>query len=284
LTVTSAKAYAGDLFTLSVSATSEVPVNGTVSVNVNGKTYTVSLVNGKGTVSVSIPSSGIYSVSAHFNGHDEFNSADADSTANITAKQPITVKGSNVVTKYYQAKNYQVTVIGEDAKALAGVSVKFTVKNSKGKVIKTVTAKTNSKGVAVLPIKLYVSYKPGTYYITADYNGHMVTNKYVVKSNFVSKKKVTTKRKNVNKKHYLGINYKIGKFFKGKKVTLKLNGKKYTKKADSKGKITIKIPLKYVNKLKVGKSYKYTVSFKKDKISRYIKVYKNKFVFQPKRK
>ena len=71
----------------------------------------------------------------------------------------------------------------------------------------------------------------------------------------------------------------MGKYFAGKKVSLKFVTKKYTVKVAKNGKLKFKISKKIVNKLKVGKTYKYTLTYKLDKKSRNIKVYKSKLVF-----
>ena len=71
----------------------------------------------------------------------------------------------------------------------------------------------------------------------------------------------------------------MGRYFAGKSVILKFPGKTYKVKVNSKGKLLFKVSLKFVNKLKVGKSYKYTLIYKLDSKSRNIQVYSNKLVF-----
>ena len=120
---------------------------------------------------------------------------------------------------------------------------------------------------------------PKTYSISAEYKGYKVSNKVVVKSHFIGKKKVTVKKSSMKKKGYLGLNYNMGKYFAGKSVTLKFPGKTYNVKVKSNGKLLFKVSLKLVNKLKVGKTYKYTLIYKLDSKSRHIKVYSDKLVF-----
>ena len=171
---------------------------------------------------------------------------------------------------YDDGSTYKVKILGDDGKAVgAGQSVKFTLNG------KSYTVKTDSKGYAALKVTL----APKTYTVTAEYNGYKVSNKVVVKSHFIGKNKVTVKRKTVNKNKYLSIKYTMGKYFSGKKVTLKFPGKKYVVKVDKKGKLTFKIKKNIVDKLKIGKKYSYTLIYKLDKKSRHIKVYKDKFVF-----
>ena len=63
-----------------------------------------------------------------------------------------------------------------------------------------------------------------------------------------------------------------GKFLKGKKLKLKLKGKVLKAKINKKGVATFKVKKNILKKLKVGKKYKYTVSYGKDKLTKKITV------------
>ena len=105
---------------------------------------------------------------------------------------------------------------------------------------KTYKHKTDKNGYASLKINL----NPKTYTITATYNKFKVSNKITVKPVLTAKnvsikkgKKIVFSAKLVNTK---------GKALKGKKITFKLKGKKYTAKTNAKGVATLskKIALK----------------------------------------
>ena len=145
---------------------------------------------------------------------------------------------------YYGAgKSYKVRVCDDFGDFKKGLKVKFTVKG------KTYYSNTNKNGYASFKITL----KPGTYTITAEYNGYRVSNKITVKSTIITKdikvkkgKAIKFKAKLVNKK---------GKALKNKKITFKFKGKTYKVKTNKKGKATLKITKKY-------KKGKYTITSK----------------------
>ena len=217
--------------------------------------------NGVANITLKLPVGTYHVTSVSFDG----------SKANNTLKIVPRITGNKALSMYYDdGSTYKVKIIGDNGKAVgAGQIVKFKLNN------KITTVKTNSKGYASLKITL----PPKTYTITAQYKGYKVSNKISVKSHFISKSKSTIKRKIVNKKGYLSIKYNMGKYFSGKKVTLKFPNKKYVVKVDKKGKLTFKINKNVVNKLKIGKKYTYMLIYKLDKKSRHVKVYRDKFVF-----
>ena len=61
---------------------------------------------------------------------------------------------------------------------------------------------------------------------------------------------------------------------KGKKLTFKFNGKKYTAKTDKKGIAKITIKKSVLKKLKVGKKVKYQVTYLKNTVKKSVKVKK----------
>ena len=115
--------------------------------------------------------------------------------------------------------------------------------------------------------------KVKTYTVTAEYKGVKVSNKvtikHVIKANNVNVKK----SKNVNKIKVK--TYKVnGKFLNGKKLILKLKNKKIKAKINKKGVATFKVKKSVLTKLKVGKKYKYTVTFGKDKATKKLTIKK----------
>lgn len=126
---------------------------------------------------------------------------------------------------------------------------------------KTYSERTNSKGQATINI----NEAKGSYVLSYFYAGEKNINPVSGSVKIAVKKGVPTKISKVSSKIFR--NKKTGYFqiklvnahgnpLKSKKVTFKLNGKKYTKKTNSKGIATLKI------KLKTG-TYKIKVSFAK---------------------
>ncbi len=145
------------------------------------------------------------------------------------------MENKNLVKYYRGSEVYKVRAYGNNGKPVgAGQTVTFKVSG------KTYKHKTDKNGYASLKINL----NPKTYTITATYNKFKVSNKITVKPVLTAKnvsikkgKKIVFSAKLVNTK---------GKALKGKKITFKLKGKKYTAKTNAKGVATLskKIALK----------------------------------------
>ncbi len=146
------------------------------------------------------------------------------------------IKSANLKTYYAAKTKYSVTVMSGNNTVTSG-KVVFTVNN------KQYTANINSNGVATLNVKL----KPGTYYITSKYNDVLVQKKIVVKKSIITKN-VSKKVKKTGKFTVKVLNTK-GKAHAKQTVKIKLKGKTYKAKTNSKGIATFKLP----KTLKVGK-------------------------------
>ena len=146
------------------------------------------------------------------------------------------IKSANLNTYYAAKTNYSVTVMSGNNTVTSG-KVVFTVNN------KQYTANIKSNGVATLSVKL----KPGTYYVTSKYNDVLVQKKIVVKKSIITKN-VSKKVKKTGKFTVKVLNTK-GKAHAKQTVKIKLKGKTYKAKTNSKGIATFKLP----KTLKVGK-------------------------------
>ncbi|WP_407375791.1 transglutaminase domain-containing protein [Methanobrevibacter sp.] len=143
-------------------------------------------------------------------------------------------------SKIYYNGNYQVTLIDSNSgNALANKAIKFSINNV------DYSAKTNSKGVASVKLKL----NPGSYLATAIFAGD---DDFNASNSLSTKFKVLTtiKAKDISKYYkgskkyqatYLNSN---GNVLKNKKVTISVNGKKYTAKTNSKGVASLAVNLK----------------------------------------
>ncbi|MDO5831895.1 MAG: hypothetical protein Q4Q14_03560 [Methanobrevibacter sp.] len=161
------------------------------------------------------------------------------------------------LTQLYGAKKtYSVRAYGDNGKPVGkGVVVKMKVNGVTYKV------KTDKNGYAKLTINL----KPKKYTITAEYKGYKVSNKITVKP-LLSAKNISKKKSKTTKFSAKLVNSK-GKIQKGKKVTFKIHGKKYTAKTNKKGIATVTIK----TTLKVGKHKIYS-SYGKSKITNTITI------------
>ncbi|WP_458405870.1 transglutaminase domain-containing protein [Methanobrevibacter sp.] len=215
--------------------------NTDVKITVNGKTYTKKT-NSKGVVSLAINlKPGTYKVVAT----DPVTGYKLTTTFKILS----TISASDISKVYSDNKKFSAKFLKSNGKALANKYIKFKLKG------KTYKVKTNSKGVAKLSVK---NLKKGTYKITS-YNsdGLSKTNKIKVynkvssslKTSYYLFKKSDSKTIKVKLVHSLGYSPQ-----KGKIIKIKINGKTYTKKTNSKSEVKLKLP-----NLKVGV---YTVKYK----------------------
>jgi hypothetical protein len=183
-----------------------------------------------------------------------------NATSTENANGADTKKDSKIITgdfkvTYCDGTKYNVKVYGDDGKP-AKTKVTFLIG---GKVFKTVC--TDAKGIASVKI----TKKPGTYWITSKSLGKSVTKKLVVNHLLKLKViKVKSAKKIIVKASLAKIN---GKYLKGKKITLKVNGKKFTAKTNKDGvaKFTIK-------KFKNGKN-KFYATYLEDTVKCTVKVY-----------
>ena len=175
-----------------------------------------------------------------------------------------------VTATYNVAKNLVITLKDSNGKTLANKKVSVKV----GSISKTFT--TNSKGQASLNVATLV---PKTYTAKVsfneddDYKGSSLSVKVVVSkgvTKLVAKAK-TFKVKTKTKKFYVTLKDSKNKALKGKKLSIKVNGKTYTAKTNKKGVATFKI-----TKLSKKGTFKSKISFKGDKwykaISKTVKI------------
>lgn len=194
---------------------------------------------------------GEYEFTVLFNGSDIYNSCQKKVTITVFKNK---AKLSLESSKVYQGNYITAYLKNAFGKAYKNQTISFIING------KTYNKTTDSDGKVTLKIKL----SPGTYNLTIYYPGYSVyppINKSVslkVKKN-VAKLSISSKIV-INKNYvYAYLKDALGKALASQKVTFKINGKKYVRKTDSKGKASLKINLKAKNyKLKMffyGKSY-----------------------------
>ncbi len=200
-----------------------------VSITINGKSYEKQT-DSKGIASLGISlKSGSYSVLTKFAGTKKYDSASVKST--VTVKS--TIKCSDFTKYYKNTAKYSSTFYNQKGNLLKNTKVKFIVNS------KTYSVKTNSKGVAKLSINL----KPGKYSISSvnSKSSESIAKTITIKS-LIETKDLTINEGNTGK-----FNVKVldsnGKASSNKKVTLKVDGKTYTKTTNKNGIATLNINL-----------------------------------------
>lgn len=155
---------------------------------------------------------------------------------------------------YNNNKNLIITLTDANGNALSDKNITVSINN------KIVNKTTDSNG----QVKLAINLKPKTYATTVTFEGDEKYAKSSVDTKVIVKKatpKLTAKNKKFNvktktKKYAVVLKTNKSKALKKVKVTLKVNGKTYSAKTNSKGKATFKI-----TKLTKKGKFKSTVKF-----------------------
>ncbi len=227
--------YGGSLATI-VDNNGLAVANKDVSVNIGGKVFNLKT-NDNGEVIFPATGNGVQTITVSSAKDSNYDAA--SKTSQVTVVVPI-VENKNANVYFGNTVQYKIRVADKDGnylKANTPVTIKVNGKN--------VPLKSDANG--------YVSYsvkKVGKYTITAEYNGYKVSNKIVIKPTLTAKNIAKKKAKKI--KFTVKVVDKKGKAVKGKKVTFKVKGKKYTAKTNKKGVATVTL-----KKLKVGK---YTIT------------------------
>ena len=177
-------------------------------------------------------------------------------TSKVLIVNPIS-GGKNYSVYYGNTVKYKVRILDTKGKAVgAGKVVNFKVNG------KTIKSKTDKSGYATASVKFGV----GKYTIAATYGGVSTSNNIVFKATLSAKNIVHKKAKTI--KFSTKLVDKKGKVLKGKKITFKISGKKYSAKTNKKGVATAAIKNLKVGKFTITSSYggctiKNTIQIKK---------------------
>ena len=234
---------------------------GTINVYVNGKAYKTNLTSNQATVNIANLNSGSYDVNVLYVG-SEYNSTTFNYDVDVFQK-PIVINAAKKSFIINYAGKYYVTIKDKNGKVIAGQKVSVYISN---KYIKTAT--TNKKGVATItiPASKLKSLKAGTKTLKVTTSDNFNPNSKSVKVTIKKEKtKIVAKKKTFQKslktkKYTVTFKNSKNKALKKAKVYLKVKGKTYTAKTNSKGKATFKIT-------KLNKKGKFTakITFKTNK-------------------
>lgn len=219
----------GNKFMVTLKYKKKVISNAKIQININGQSFTKTTdKTGKASINLNYKS-GTYTVLSICNGNSEFEGTTAKSTVTIKS----TIKCSDYSKYYKNTGKYSSTFYDKKGKLLKNTAIKFKLNG------KVTSVKTNNKGVATLAINL----KPGKYSI-------VVTNPKTTESltkTVTIKSLIVTNDLTFNETQKAKFNVKIlnsnGKASPNKKVTLKVNGKTYTKTTNKNGIATLDLSL-----------------------------------------
>ena len=257
--VTIPEITAGKSNVIPIKLTSGATGNITLTID-NVAVQVVSLVNGSADVEIPKLSPGNHEILISYSG--DKNHANFTQTQTVFVESLAKITAGDVNSYYDDGSSYRVRVFGDDGTPLNGAKVIIKL-NGKQVAVKT----TDKNGYAIYKIVQ----KPKSYTITAEVNGLKTSNKLKVKQIIKTKKISKVKKSRTTK---IKITLKGKKVYKKKTLTIKFKGKKYKVKTNSKGVAKFKVTKKMLKKFKKGKKVKYTISYKSDKLTRYVKVVK----------
>ena len=205
-------------------------VNATVKFNINGVFYTKNT-NGEGIATLNIqllPKEYIIT---------NYNPVTGEENSNKVTVKSLLVGDSDLVKYYLNESSYTLKVIGKDGKIAANQEVTF---NINGVFYHRVS---DDNGIVSLGIKL----RPGTYIVTAEYEGCWVSNNITVLPTLITK--------DLDMKYLDGSNFTAqtldgqGKALANQNVSFNVNGVFYHKTTDENGIANLNIrlnPGKYI--------------------------------------
>ena len=226
--------------------------------------------NGQASIDVSQLEPNTYIATIQFKGDNSYLGSKKQVTVEV--KNPTSEITANAKTFKTADKTKKFTVtLTNNKKLINGATVKITVNK------KTYTAKTNKNGVATF--KLTKLTKEGTYKATISFAGkgnYTKTSTKVVLTVSKAKPKLTANDKTFKfndktKKYALTLKTDKNKAMKNTKVTLKVNGKTYTAKTNSKGVATFKL-LKLTKEGTFNTTIKFAGSKNYKSISKNVKI------------
>ena len=173
-------------------------------------------------------------------------SFDISAIMDMIGGKKVTFEAQDIKQTYSGPITFKVKVLESD-KPVSQQTVIFTVDNT------DYVGRTDENGTATISLNLAA----GTHYIYTEYNNVIGKNQIEITkagSKLTANKK-TFKSKLKTKKYAITLKDNKGKAIKNAKVTLKIKGKTFTAKTNSKGKATFKIT-------KLTKKGKYTAKIK----------------------
>ena len=224
--------------------------NKTIKIQISGQNYN-KVTDSKGEINLDVKlRPGTYNAIIDFIDEDYRNQKRSVKITVLKNKTSIIAK--NLIKYYKNGTKLSIRLLDNKKKALKSKIIKIKI----GK--KTLSAKTNSKGIA----KFAINNKVGTYKVKISFKGDSIYQSSAKTINvYVKSAKIIIKNKKVRKNSDLLVLFKDknGKAIKKTKVKFRLNGKTYVKTTDKKGQAKLKA------KAKLG-TYKLKTSFKSTKV------------------
>ncbi len=246
---------------------------GNLTVNVDGNEITVPVVNGAASVPISNLTAGQHDISVKYSGDGKYDAFTKQMSANVAKATPSSSVDNPETITAGKASSVNIN-LPADATGIVLVDVdgnKYyaNVQNGVAKVdIAGLTAGDKQLTYNYLGDSKYNAFTGSTTLKVVSEPVPPVKDKIVLTSKNV---KVKKSAKKLVLKATLKVN---GKAVKGKKITFKFKGKKYTAKTNKNGVAKVTIKKKVIKKLKKGKKYTVKITYLKKTISKEITVKK----------
>ena len=241
----------GEIVKISSNVVDEkyVPLNdGILSVIINGETYSANVTNGTATVEIPNLDVGNYNVYVKYLGNERVLISPVTFTV---SKQDAMISAKNKAYVINYGGKYSIVLKDANGNVIAGKKVSFKLN---GKNLGSVA--TNAKGVATVSLsaKLLKTLKSGKknlviQFADSNYNTVSKTVKITInkeKTKVLAKNKIFKQAKKV-KKYAVILKNSKNKAIKKVYVTLKVKGKLYKAKTNSKGKATFNLKKLTIN-------------------------------------
>ena len=231
---------------------------GNVTVKVDGEIVdTVAVKDGNADVTIPSLSAGDHTVEIDYSGDDKYEAASKTATITV-AKDSTNITASGVTATYKVNKYLVITLKDSHGNPLANSTVTVDLNGAKD-YVSDENGQVKVKVSNLVP-KTYtakIRFKGSDNYLGSDATAKVVVKKANPKITASNKMfKTTTK----TKKYTITLKDNTGKAIKNAKVYLKVNGKTYTAKTNSKGQATFKI-----TKLNKKGTFNATISYKGSK-------------------
>ena len=230
--VTAEEVTYGEDTTITITADAE----GEYTLNINGTSKTVKVENGIGNITLTL-NAGTYCANASFD-NPNYETAITNDTFNVL-KTTTKITATAVTTTYNVKKGLVITLKDGAGKALSGVQVTVNIGSAK----KYTTDANGQVKVAISSLvpKTYtakISFAGNANYMESSATAKVTVKKATPK---ITAKAKTFKFEDKTKKYTITLKNNKGKVMKKAKLTLKVNGKTYTAKTNSKGVATFKL-------------------------------------------
>ncbi|WP_409201069.1 right-handed parallel beta-helix repeat-containing protein [Methanobrevibacter sp. DSM 116169] len=215
---------------VTVSVVTESDINGFVNLTIGNDNYTIELINGSGSLTITDLDDGNYTANVTYLGNNKYGPMSNSSNFTIFSNY-IVLTGNNITLVYLDGTRYVVYLLDAYGNPIIGVNVTITINGV------SYNRTTNSSGAASLAINL----RPNNYTAETVY-GNLTVNNSVFVSPTIIAEDLEKFYRNGTEFEAVFI-YANGSALANKNVTFNINGVFYNRTTNSDGNVTLNINL-----------------------------------------